>query len=353
MTSHTKSPHGLQEGVSRRDLVQAVAVGAAAASIATPSLAQSTAIVAEATQADYSRDPTRWGSAEIAALFPGFKHLDMRTKGAIIRVRHGGSGPPLLLLHGYPNSHVLWHAVAAKLAQRYHVVCPDLRGYGDSSLPEPGEKLINYSHRVMAEDMIEVMEQLGHQRFFLIGHDRGARVSHRMCLDHPERVMKLCLLDMLPTYYVWTNTTREWALGTWHWAFLAQPEPFPQTMINAVTPEWFLTNRGGIPRQRPKIVMDEFIRCFTPKTISGACRDYRAGATINFEMDAADKDKKIATPLLVLWGTRGAPPTDEYPTVWRKFASKLETIEPLATGHYIQEEMPEQCLDRFFKFFVA
>src|SRR5262245_28249428 len=144
-----------------------------------------------------------------------------------------------------------------------------------------------------------------------------------------------------------------WALGTWHWAFLAQPEPFPQTMINAVTPEWFLTNRGGIPQQRPKIVMEEFIRCFTPKTITGACRDYRAGATINFEMDAADKDKKIATPLLVLWGTRGAPPTDEYPTVWRKFASNLETIEPLATGHYIQEEMPEQCLDRFFKLFVA
>jgi len=174
-----------------------------------------------------------------------------------------------------------------------------------------------------------------------------------MCLDHPERVMKLCLLDMLPTYYVWTNTTREWALGTWHWAFLAQPEPFPQTMINAVGPEWFLTSRGGSPPQRPKIVMDEFIRCFTPKTVSGACRDYRAGATINFEMDAADKDKQITTPLLVLWGTRGAPPTDEYPTVWRKFARNLVTIEPLATGHYMQEEMPEQCLDHFFRFFVA
>ena len=165
--------------------------------------------------------------------------------------------------------------------------------------------------------------------------------------------MKLCLLDMLPTYHVWTNTTRAWALGTWHWAFLAQPEPFPQTMINAVGPEWFLTSRGGSPQQRPKIVMDEFIRCFTPKTVSGACRDYRAGATINFEMDAADKDKQITTPLLVLWGTRGAPPTDEYPTVWRKFARNLVSIEPLATGHYIQEEMPEQCLDRFLKFFVA
>ena len=356
MISHPKSSDSVQDGVSRRDVVQVLAAGAAAASVAAPAAAQSaapSAVIAEATQGDYARDRLRWGSAEVAALFPGFKHVDMRTKGAIIRVRHGGSGPPLLLLHGYPNNHVLWHAVAAKLAQRYHVVCPDLRGYGDSSLPEPGEKLINYSHRVMAEDMIEVMQQLGHQQFFLIGHDRGARVSHRMCLDHPERVMKLCLLDMLPTYYVWTTTTREWALGTWHWAFLAQPEPFPQTMINAVTPEWFLTNRGGIPRQRPKIVMDEFIRCFTPKTISGACRDYRAGATINFEMDAADKDKQITTPLLVLWGTRGATPTDEYPTVWRKFARNLVAIEPLATGHYIQEEMPEQCLDRFAKFFTA
>ena len=356
MTSHSKSPNAPREGLSRRHLMQVAAAGAASAAtagLAVPSLAQTTAVLAEASAADYARDPTRWGSAQTAALFPGFKHLDMRTNGAVIRLRHGGSGPPLLLLHGYPNNHVLWHAVAAKLAQRYHVVCPDLRGYGDSSLPEPGDRLINYSHRVMAEDMIDVMEQLGHQRFFLIGHDRGARVSHRMCLDHPERVMKVCLLDMLPTYYVWTNTTREWALGTWHWAFLAQPEPFPQTLINAVGPEWFLTSRGGNPRQRPKIVMDEFIRCFTPKTVTGACRDYRAGATINFEMDAADKDKQITTPLLVLWGTRGAPPTDEYPTVWRKFARNLVSIEPLATGHYIQEEMPEQCLDRFFKFFVA
>src|SRR5258708_14176752 len=164
MITHPESEQS-EEGLSRRGLVQALAIGAAAASIAAPSMAQPAAIEAEPTQADYSRDPTRWGSAEVAALFPGFKHLDMRTKGAVIRVRHGGSGPPLLLLHGYPNSHVLWHAVAAKLAQRYHVVCPDLRGYGDSSLPDPAASLINYSHPGMAEDMIHVMEQLAHQRF--------------------------------------------------------------------------------------------------------------------------------------------------------------------------------------------
>jgi haloacetate dehalogenase len=201
MTTHPQSELAQGVSLSRRHLVQALTAGAAA-TVATPVLANESAVVAEATAADYVRDPTRWGSPEVAALFPGFKHLDIRTKGAIIRVRHGGSGPPMLLLHGNPNNHVLWYAVAARLAQHYHVVLADLRGYGDSSLPDPGPDLVNYSFRVMAEDMLEVMESLGHQRFFLVGHDRGARLSHRLCLDHPDRVMKLCLLDMLPNYYV-------------------------------------------------------------------------------------------------------------------------------------------------------
>src|SRR5579871_3378912 len=278
MTTHDRSGH-TEEGLSRRGLVQALAAGAAAASVAAPASAQQaqqSAVLAEATPADYARDPTRWGSPEVAALFPGFKHLDMRTKGAVIRVRHGGSGPPLLMLHGNSQTHATWSAIAARLAERYHVVLADLRGYGDSSLPEPGPNHINYSFRVMAEDMIEVMENLGHQRFFLAGHDRGARLSHRLCLDHPERVMKLCLLDMLPNYYVWTNANKNWALGSWHWLFMAQAEPFPETMISAVSPEWFLKSRGS--RKVPKIVFDEYIRCFTLKTITGSCRDYRAGA---------------------------------------------------------------------------
>src|SRR5260221_10336709 len=216
MTTHLQSEH-IEQGLSRRGLVQALAAGVAAASVATPSLAQQTSVLAEATSADYARDPTRWGSAEVAALFPGFKHLDMRTKGADIRVRHGGSGPPLLMLHGNPNNHVLWYAVAARLAERYHVVLADLRGYGDSSLPEPGPNLVNYSFRVMAEDMIEVMDNLGHPRFFLAGPAPGARTRHRMCLDHPDRVMKLCLLDMLPNYHVWSNANMKWAVNTWHW----------------------------------------------------------------------------------------------------------------------------------------
>jgi haloacetate dehalogenase len=351
MTTHPQ-PEPTEAGLSRRGLVRALAAGAAAGGVVTPASAQQTAMLAEATSADYARDPTRWGSAEVAALFPGFKHVDMRTKGAIIRVRHGGSGPPLLLLHGYPNNHVLWYAVAARLAEHYHVVLADLRGYGDSSLPEPGPKLINYSLRVMAEDMIEVMESLGHPRFFLVGHDRGARVSHRMCLDHPDRVMKLCLLDMLPNYYAWTTLNKNRAVGAWHWLFMAQPEPFPETMISAVPAEWFLKGRGNA-RNPPKIVLDEYFRCFTKKTITGACRDYRAFATIDFEMDTADKDRQIGMPLLILWGSRGAPPTQEYPTVWRKFASNLVDAQPLPTGHYLQEEAPDQVYDHLVKFFTT
>ncbi len=256
------------------------------------------------------------------------------------------------MLHGNPNNHVLWYAVAARLAERYHVVLADLRGYGDSSLPEPGPKLINYSFRVMAEDMIEVMESLGYQQFFLAGHDRGARTSHRLCLDHPDRVMKLCLLDMLPNYYVWTSANKDWAINSWHWLFMAQPEPFPETLMSAVPAEWFLKTRGS-SRKSPKLVVDEFIRCYTKKTITGSCRDYRAGATIDFEMDTADKDRQIAMPLLILWGTRGAPPTEEFPTVWRKFASNLVDAQPLPTGHYLQEDAPDRVYDHFVKFFTA
>src|SRR6266699_2047847 len=195
----------IEEGLSRRGLVRALAAGAAAASLATPSLAQPTAVLAEATSADYLRDPTRWGSAEVAALFPGFKHLDIRTKGAVIRLRHGGAGPPLLLLHFNSQNHATWYGVAARLAERYHVVLADLRGYGDSSLPDPGPNYINYSSGVLGGDMFDVMDSLGHQRFFLAGHDRGAHVTHRMCLDQSDRIMKVCILDVLPSYHAWTN----------------------------------------------------------------------------------------------------------------------------------------------------
>jgi haloacetate dehalogenase len=345
------------EGLNRRSMFQALAAGAAISSaIPTQAFAQNEPAVA--TPADYVRDPNRWGTAEVAALFPGFKHLDMRTSGAIIRVRHGGSGPPLLLMHGNPESHMTWYKIAAKLAQGYHVVLPDLRGYGDSSLPEPGPNHIKYSFRAFAQDNVEIMEQLGYRRFFVAGHDRGGRTTFRMCLDHPERVIKATIMDVLPNYHVWTNTSKEWALASWHWLFMAQPEPFPERMMSAAGAEFFLRNRMSIRGGTglgflTQTAFDEYVRAYTLKTITGSCRDYRAGATCDFEMDSADKDRKITTPLFILWGARGPDRSNEFINVWRKFATNIEGYEGLPCGHYMQEEVPDRVYDHFVKFFTA
>ncbi len=311
-----------------------------------------------ASEQDYEKDPNRWGAKEIAAQFPGFTHMDMQTKGATIRLRHGGSGPPLLLIHGNPESHISWYKIAARLAQTYYVVCPDLRGYGDSSLPEPGPNHINYSFRAMAEDNVEIMEQLGFRRFFVAGHDRGGRTTHRMCLDHPDRVIKAAVMDVLPNYYVWTSTTRDWAIASWHWLFMAQPEPFPERMMSAGGAEFFLRNRMQIRGGTglgflTGAAFKEYVRAYTLKTITGSCRDYRACATSDFEMDRADKDRKIATPLLVLWGGRGPNRSDEFISVWRQYASRIEGFEGLPSGHYMQEEVPDLVYDHFVKFFVT
>lgn len=312
------------------------------------------------TASDYSKDPARFGSAEIAKLFPDFVHLDMRTRGAIIRLRHGGSGPPLLLLHGNPQNHVCWYKVAARLAEHFHVILPDLRGYGDSSLPEPGPDHINYSFRATARDMVEVMEQLGYEKYFVAGHDRGARTTHRMCLDHPERVLKVCLMDILPNYFVWTNTTKDWVIRTWHWGFMAQPEPLPERMISAVSSEFFLKSRMKIRGGTglgflTDTAMDEYIRCYTLKTISGSCHDYRATATCDLEMDTADKDRQIAMPTMLVWGARGQAPerSKRFVDVWNQYASNIQTAEGLQCGHYMQEEVPDQIYDQFMRFFAG
>ncbi len=308
---------------------------------------------------DYERAPNLWGSANVASWFPGFRHLNMTTSGAVIRLRHGGSGPPLLLLHGNPQNHVAWHRIAAPLAQHYHVVLPDLRGYGDSSLPEAGPDNINYSFRAMAQDMVEIMDQLGHRSFFLAGVDRGGRVAHRLCLDHPDRITKVCLMDVIPNYYVWTHPTKNWVINTWHWAFMAQPEPFPERMISAVPAEFFLKSRmtirggTGIGFFDPA-AMDEYIRCYTLKTISGSCRDYRATATSDFAMDTADRDRKIDMPAMIVWGARGQPPerAQEFMDIWGQFASRIEHAEGFNCGHYIAEEIPDTLYQRFLQFFL-
>lgn len=315
-------------------------------------------VTAKAAQVWYKKDPSRWGSAEVADFFPGFEHLEMTTSGAVIRLRHGGSGPPLLLLHGNPQNHVCWHKIAARLAQHFHVILPDLRGYGDSSLPEPGPDHSNYSFRAMALDMVEVMEGLGYKEFFLVGHDRGGRTAHRLCLDHPERVRRVCLMDIIPNYYVWTNITKGWVIKTWHWGFMAQPEPFPERLISAVPAEYFLksrmTLRGGTGVDFfNDAAMADYIRCYTLKTITGSCRDYRATATCDLEMDSADKDKALAMPLMLLWGARGQVPerSKAFVEIWSGFASNIIHTEPVQCGHYMQEEEPDLIYDRFMQFF--
>ena len=349
-----RKPSGATGG-NRRGLARAAAVAGAAGA---PTRARPAARVTVAGGPDYVRDPTRWGSAEIAAHFPGFQHLDMTTSGAVIRLRHGGSGPPLLLLHGNPENHASWYKIAARLAQRFHVVLPDLRGYGDSSLPEPGPNHINYSFRAMAQDGVEVMRQLGHERFFLAGIDRGGRTAHRMCLDHPERVLKVALMDVLPNYYVWTNITKSWVIGTWHWGFMAQPEPFPETMIAAAGAAYFLKSRmtirggTGLGFLTPA-AFDEYVRCYTMKTITGSCRDYRATATCDFEMDTADRDRKIELPVLLMWGARGQPAERSavFRKVWRRFATNIVHAEAMNCGHYMQEEAPDAVYDQFMRLF--
>ena len=316
--------------------------------------------MAAATQADYARDPTRWGGIDVAAHFPGFEHLDVRTSGAVIRLRHGGSGPPLLLVHGNPQNHTCWYKIAARLAKNYHVILPDLRGYGDSSLPEAGAEHINFSFRSMANDLLEIMDQLGYLKFFVAGHDRGGRTVHRLCMDHPARIQKVCLMDIIPNHYVWTHPTKAWVIGTWHWAFMAQPEPFPERLISAVPAEYFIKSRmlirGGTGLGfLTDGAMAEYIRCYTLKTITGSCRDYRATATCDFAMDTADKDKKLAMPLMLLWGARGHSPerAKEFLDIWQQYASNIVATDPMDCGHYMQEEMPAQIYDHFARFFVV
>ena len=348
------------DSIDRRTAMKTLvaAAGAGLASKTTFAAENPTSAATPCITPDYKNNANTWGSEQVAAFFPGFSHLDMKTSGAVIRLRHGGSGPPLLLLHGNPLNHVSWHKVAARLAKSYHVILPDLRGYGDSSLPPIGENHINYSFRAMAQDMIEIMDQLGYQRFFLAGHDRGGRAAHRLYLDHPGKVTKLCLMDVIPNYYVWTNISKDWVIKTWHWGFMAQPAPFPERLISAVPAEFFLKSRmairGGTGTEffHPA-AMEEYIRCYNLKTISGSCRDYRATATCDFEMDTADKDRKVEIPLVILWGARGQPPerAREFAEIWSKFATNITLAEGFDCGHYIAEEMPDRLYDRFTAFF--
>jgi len=284
--------------------------------------------------------------------FPGFKRLSAKTAGATINFVTAGSGPPLLLMHGYPQTHIEWRGVAPQLAKTFTVVAADLRGYGDSSKPPGGDNHANYSKRAMAQDQVEVMASLGFQKFAVVGHDRGGRVAHRMALDHADRVTKLAILDIVPTYKVLHSVTNELATANFHWWFLIQKPPLPETLIGNSAEVWLHSRFERIPPGiLSKEAFAEYLRSFTlPDSIRGSCEDYRAGATIDLIHDAADLDHKISCPVLVLWGERGAwPKLYDVLEVWRERAANV-TGKQMPTGHFIAEEKPDTLLEELNKF---
>jgi haloacetate dehalogenase len=293
-------------------------------------------------------------------LLPGFTAADIETSGgARIHLRHAGSGPPLLLMHGNPQTHVAWHRIAPRLAERFHVVAIDLRGYGDSIGPDPSETA-HYTFRAMAQDGVDVMRALGHERFQVAGHDRGARVAHRMALDHPERLHRVALLDILPTLHVWRNVSAEWAMKSWHWVFMPQDRDLPEVMMESVPARWYMERKIGKPGMGTAIfhpeAFEEYVRCFTPKTIRASCADYRAAATHDRVMDEADfaAGRRIECPALVLFGGRSHTNQvfDDITAVWRDYAREV-VGDRLPSGHYVPEHAPEETLAWFLRFFDA
>lgn len=286
-----------------------------------------------------------------------FRQVRIAAEGAKIHLVHGGGGPPLLLLHGYPQTHAMWHAVAPRLAERFHVICPDLRGYGDSSAPPSSNDHLPYSKRAMAQDMVEVMAALGHAEFFVAGHDRGARVAHRMALDHPRRVRRACVIDIAPTHHMFMTADRHFATGYYHWFFLIQPNGLPERMIGA-DPAYFLAEklkRWSAPGTRfADDAVAEYLRCFCrPEAIHASCEDYRAAASIDLVHDEADRRRKVHCPLLVLWGDKGfVHRTYDVLTVWRDYAEQVEG-GALPCGHFLPEEAPAEVCEALTRFFAG
>jgi haloacetate dehalogenase len=287
-------------------------------------------------------------------MFEGFASERIKTSGAEISLVRGGSGAPLLLVHGYPQTHVMWHKVAPRLAQRFTVVAPDLRGYGASSKPPTDEEHLTYSKRAMARDLVEVMAALGFEQFNIAGHDRGGRVTYRLALDHPERVRRVAVLDIIPTLEQFERMNRFSARAAYHWYFLVQPSPFPETLIGK-DPDYFLDHSLGTWRGTPGAFAAEALAAYheafrNPEMIHATCEDYRAGITCDCTFDEDDRKagRKIQAPLLVLWGaSRSRARLDE---VWKAWADDVRG-QPIDCGHFIPEEAPEPLLDQFLAFF--
>lgn len=290
-------------------------------------------------------------------MFNNFEKAAINTRGATINLVKGGEGFPLLLLHGYPQTHLMWHKIAPFLAKDFTIIMPDLRGYGDSSKPEGGTDHINYSKRAMGQDQVEIMSTLGYEEFYLVGHDRGARVAHRMALDYPNRVKKLAVLDIVPTYKMYATTNQEFATAYYHWFFLIQPYDLPETLIGS-NPEYWVRkaleawSRNNLSAFPPEI-LGEYVRCFSnPETIYATCEDYRAAATIDLLHDEADMNQKIACPVLALWGGKGfVGRSYDVLESWRERASKVSG-KALPCAHFPAEEVPEATYKALYDFLV-
>lgn len=287
-------------------------------------------------------------------MIPGFARHDLDVGGIRIALERAGHGPPLLLLHGYPQTRTCWHLVAPRLVRRFTVVAADLRGYGDSGKPAGSPDHREYSKRAMANDLVAVMSALGFDRFGVAGHDRGGRVAHRMALDHPDVVERLAVLDIVPTRTLFATTDRAFATAYYHWFFLIQPDGLPERMIGA-DPEWFLRETvrrwSGPGRGVAEEAMAEYVRCFSdPAAIHASCEDYRAAAGIDLEHDAADAGP-LAAPLLVLWGRHGAMERlNDVIATWRALARDVRGGH-LPCGHFLPEECPDEtaaALEDFF-----
>ena len=285
-------------------------------------------------------------------LFPDFETHWVEVNGVKIMARKGGSGRPLLLLHGHPQTHVIWHRVAQQLSKSFTVVMTDLRGYGDSSKPQGSHDHLNYSKRVMALDQIEVMRHFGFAEFDVLAHDRGARVAHRLALDHPKAVKRLVLLDIAPTLAMYEKTSNQFARSYWHWFFLIQPAPMPERLIEADPATYIrdvLGRRSAGLAPFDTRALAEYVRCIElPGTAHGLCEDYRASAGIDLVHDQLDLDDKnfVTQPLLILWGEQGVvhqcfEPLKE----WSKVAVNVQG-KALPCGHYIPEEAPELLLQQ-------
>jgi haloacetate dehalogenase len=286
---------------------------------------------------------------------PSFKQKSLAVGDVTINLRIGGSGPPLLLLHGYPQTHFMWQEVAPLLAHHFTLICPDLRGYGGSSKPAGNPDHSNYSKRTMAKDQVRIMSALGYGQFSVAGHDRGARVAHRMALDYPDKVIKIAVLDIAPTLTMFDATDQTFATGYYHWFFLIQPNGLPEHMIG-LDPDFYLKEKlkrwsGNNFKFKPEVVA-EYSRYFRdPATIHASCEDYRAAATIDLEHDRESSEQMMTQPLLVLWGKQGFIEHNfNVLECWRKEATHVEGYT-LNCGHFLAEEKPQELATIFIDFF--